>query len=444
LSAPKVGQEGTSSKPAIVLLNIRQLVTLRAPEATLRPRRGGELKELGIIENGAVLCAGGKLISVGTTRQALRDSWFRKTRKNILEIDCAGKVAFPGFVDSHTHPAFVSPRLDDFEKRITGATYEQIAEQGGGIRSSIEAVRAAAKSELAQRIVAAFHEMLAHGTTAVEAKSGYGLSSETELKSLRAIRLAASRWPGTVVSTFLGAHAVPADYLDRPQQYLRLVCEEMIPQVAEKKLARFVDVFCDRGAFSEEDSLKIFAAAQRRGFGLRAHISQLVRTSLAKLLSFNPASLDHLDHVNEADISDLVKGQTVATLLPGANYFLGLRQYPSARKLIDAGVAVALATDFNPGSSPTPSLPFVMSLACTHMRMSPAEAIAAATFNGACALRVQDRKGSIEPGKDADIAIFDIRDYREIGYWVAANRCEMVLANGELTIPPRGVTSSRR
>ena len=386
-----------------------------------------------------MFCAAGKVISVGTTRQALRDPWFRKNRKNILEIDCSGKVAFPGFVDSHTHPAFVSPRLGDFEKRIAGNTYEQIADEGGGIRSSVEAVRAAAKSELAQRILAAFDEMLAQGTTTVEAKSGYGLSCEAELKSLQAIRLAAAQWPGTVVSTFLGAHAVPVDYADRPRQYLRLVCEEMIPQVAERKLARFVDVFCDRGAFSEEDSLKVFAAAQRFGFGLRAHTSQLVRTSLAKLLSFEPASLDHLDHVDDTDISDLVKSQTVATLVPGANYFLGLEQYPPARRLIDAGVAVALATDFNPGSSPTASLPFVMSLACTHMRMSPAEAIAAATVNGACALRLQDRKGSIEPGKDADIAIFDIRDYREIAYWIAANRCEMVLANGELTIPAREV-----
>jgi len=391
-----------------------------------------------------VLCAGGKVVSVGTTREALGDPWFRTHRKNILEIDCSGKVAFPGFVDSHTHPAFVCPRLADFEKRIAGTTYEQIAEEGGGIRSSVDAVRSTSKDELARRILAAFHEMLAQGTTAVEAKSGYGLSSDAELKSLRAIRLAASQWPGTVVSTFLGAHAVPVEYAEHPQRYLRLICEQMIPQVAERKLAHFVDVFCDRGAFSEVESLKIFAAAQRHGFGLRAHTSQLVRTSLAKLLSFDPASLDHLDRVDATDISNLAKSQTVATLVPGANYFLGLRDYPSARKLIDTGVAVALATDFNPGSSPTASLPFVISLACTHMRMSPAEAIVAATINGACALRMQYRKGSIEPGKDADIAIFDIRDYREIAYWVAANRCEMVLANGQLTIGSRGVASKQR
>jgi imidazolonepropionase len=196
-------------------------------------------------------------------------------------------------------------------------------------------------------------------------------------------------------------------------------------------LAQFVDVFCDRGAFSEEDSLRIFAAARKNKLQVRAHVSQLTRTPLAKLLAMNPASLDHVDHVDETDISQLARSSTVATLVPGANYFLG-HKYPPARKLIDAGVAVALATDFNPGSSPTPSMPFVLSLACTQMKMSPAESISAATINGACALNLQHTKGSIEPGKDADIAIFDVVDYREVAYWVATNRCSNTLLNGGL------------
>jgi imidazolonepropionase len=425
----------SSSKPdsrrPLLLVNIGQLLTLRSASRNDGPRRGAELKDLGIIKDGAVLCVGGKITSVGTTKDALKDSWIKKNRKTTLEIDCAGRVVLPGFVDSHTHPAFVSPRLVDFEKRIAGATYEQIAEAGGGIRSSIESVRKSKTRDLDGSILSGFREMLIHGTTTVEAKSGYGLSLDSELKSLEAIRTAAIQWPGTVVSTLLGAHVVPAEFKDRPHEYVRIVCEEMIPQAGKRKLAHFVDVFCDRGAFSESDSVSIFAAARKHGLGVRAHVSQLARTPLEKLLSFDPASLDHVDHVDETDIALLIRSNTVATLVPGANYFLGLEKYPPARKLIDAGVAVALATDFNPGSSPTTSMPFVLSLACTHMKMSPAEALTAATTNGAWALNRQSSKGSIEPGKDADIAIFGATDYREIPYWVAMNRCEMVVADGQ-------------
>ena len=379
-----------------------------------------------------MLCVAGKVASVGTTKDALRDQWLKRNRKKIIELDCTGKVALPGFVDSHTHPAFISPRLIDFEKRIAGATYEQIAESGGGIRSSVEAVCGASKELLAKRISSALDQMLAGGTTTVEAKSGYGLSCDSELKSLEAIRLAASRWPGTVVPTLLGAHVVPAEFTGRPAEYVRSICEQMIPQTARRKLARFVDVFCDRGAFSEEDTLRIFSSAEKSGLKVRAHVSQLVRTPLAKLLTFAPVSLDHVDQIDDVDISHLARSRTIATLVPGANYFLGLDEYPPARRLIDAGVAVALATDFNPGSSPTASMPFVLSLACTQMKMSPAEAIAAATINGACALELQATKGSIESGKDADIAVFKVHDYREIPYWVAANTCELVLAQGEI------------
>ncbi|OLE14076.1 MAG: imidazolonepropionase [Acidobacteria bacterium 13_1_20CM_4_56_7] len=418
-----------SDKP-VLLLNISQLLTLSSPSGNTGPRRGPELNQFGIIEDGAVLCVAGKIVSIGTTREAMRDPWIKKNRKQLIEIDCGGKVVLPGFVDSHTHPAFVSPRLVDFEKRIAGASYEEIAEAGGGIRSSIEAVRAADKAELANKILSALREMMAQGTTTVEAKSGYGLSLGSELKSLEAIQLAAMQWPGTVIPTLLGAHVVPAEFKNRPQKYVDLICEQMIPQVAKRKLARFVDVFCDRGAFSEQDSLKIFAAAKKNGLQVRAHVSQLARTPLANLLAMNPVSLDHVDHVDESDISNLARSSTVATLVPGANYFLGLELYPPARKLIDGGVALALATDFNPGSSPIASMPFVLSLACTQMKMSPAEAIAASTINAACALQLQDTKGSIEPGKDADIAIFNVRDYREIPYWAASNRCDLVIACG--------------
>ena len=416
-----------NSPETLFLYNIGQLLTLRGDYV---PRRGRQLGELAIIEDAAVLCSAGKIVSVGKTRDAVRDRWVRRNKKNLVEIDCRGKVACPGFVDSHTHPVFVTPRIADFEQRIAGATYEEIASAGGGIRSSLDAVRSAPASVLQKHVLVALNHMQAQGTTTVEAKSGYGLSLESEFKSLQAIRGASRSWPGTVVSTLLAAHVVPPEFATRPQEYVRLICNKIIPQVAQRRLASFVDVFCDRGAFSEQDSIQVFESAKKHGLETRAHVSQLTRTPLDALLRFGPASVDHVDHVSDSDVSLLARSDTVATLVPGANYFLGLHTYPPARELIDAGVAIALATDYNPGSSPTLSMPFVLSLACTHMKMSPGEAIAAATINGACALRMQRHKGSIEPGKDADLALFDVKDYREIAYWIAADLGQTVIANG--------------
>jgi imidazolonepropionase len=417
---------------ALLLLNIGQLLTLRSACGNGAPRRGARLRDLGILKDAAVLCVGGKIVSVGTSKDALHDSWLKKHRRRVVEIDCTGKVVLPGFVDSHTHPVFVSPRLVDFEKRIEGASYEQIAAAGGGIRSSLEAVRSAPRRKLADAVLAALSSMAAHGTTTVEAKSGYGLTLESEIKSLEAIREAASQWPGTVVASLLGAHVVPAEFQGCSQKYVEIVCKEMIPRIARQKLAQFVDVFCERGAFSATETEQIFAAASDNGLRVRAHVGQLSETALQPFLPFRPASFDHMDHVSDQDIAALAKVETVATLVPGANYFLGLKDYPGARRLIDAGVAVALATDFNPGTSPTISMPMAMSLACTHMKMSPAEAIAAATINGAAALQLAGRKGSVEAGKDADLAVFEVADHREIPYWFGSNRCTTTVANGEV------------
>ena len=415
------------SKP-LLLLNIRQLLTMRS--VAPGPRRGPALSDLGILESAAVLCLAGKIVSVGTTKDALRDPWLKKNRKKIIELDCRGRVVLPGFVDSHTHPVFTLARLVDFEKRISGASYEEIAEAGGGIRASIEGVRKASKAALTKKVFAALADLAGHGTTTVEAKSGYGLDLESELKSLEAIRAAAREWPGTVVPTFLGAHAVPPEYRGRSQHYVDLVCDEMIPAVAKHKLAQFVDVFCDHGAFSADETAQIFTAAEKHGLAVRAHMGQLSETRLGPLLRYQPASLDHMDHVNDADLPALAQSDTIATFVPGANYFLGLSKYPDARRFIEAGVAVALATDYNPGSSPTLSMPMALSLACTHMKMSPAEAISAATINGAWALRLAGCKGSVEPGKDADLAVFDASDYREIPYWFGGNRCLLTIING--------------
>jgi len=268
----------------------------------------------------------------------------------------------------------------------------------------------------------------------VEAKSGYGLSTEDEIKSLEAIRDAARRWPGTVASTLLAAHVVPAEFAGREDEYVRKICEKIIPLARKKKLAQYVDVFCERGAFTLEQSERIFAVARKHGLGTRAHIGQFSATRLAELLKHQPSSLDHLDCVDADDLALLAAGNTIAVLLPGANYFLGHKAFPDARRLIDAGVAVALATDYNPGTSPTPSLPFVMSLACTHMKMTPAEAIAATTVNAAWALGVQQGKGSIEAGKDADLAVFDVEDYREIAYWFGWNRCDEMVVAGQVVL----------
>jgi imidazolonepropionase len=425
----------TDKSPYLLLANIGQLVTLRG-NAT--PRRGRDLQEIGLIKDAVVLCGGGKILAAGTQRELLRDPWLRTNRKKVKELDCRGRAVIPGLIDCHTHPVFAEPRLVDFEKRIGGAGYEEIAAAGGGIRSSVAAVRKASRGDLTKKVLAALNAMLEQGTSVVEAKSGYGLTLEDEIKSLEAIRDASRQWPGEVVPTLLAAHVVPQEYAGKADDYVKKVCDEMIPLAAKKKLAKYVDVFCDRGAFTQEQSEKVLAAAHKHGLGTRAHVCQFTAAKLKPLLEYQPASFDHMDCLQPEDISLMAQRETVAVLLPGANYFLGHKDFPDARRLIDAGVPLALATDYNPGTSPTPSMPFVMSLACTHMKMTPAEAITAATINAACALRMQDRKGSLEAGKDADAAVFDVKDYREIAYWFAWDRCvEMVVAGRVVALDSR-------
>lgn len=411
----------------LLLTNIGQLLTLRGGAG---PRRGRELGELNIVEDASVLCAAGKIVSVGSRKEALRDGWLR--RNKVDEIDCGGGVVLPGFVDSHTHPVFAAPRLIDFEKRIAGANYEEIAKAGGGIGSSLATTREASRSALVNVVLSTLREMAAQGTTTVEAKSGYALDVAGELKSLEALKSVVVQWRGTVVPTLLGAHIVPSEFKDKREQYVRAVCEEMIPVAAKRNLARFVDVFVERGAFSLDEARRVFAAARKHGLDVRAHVCQLTPATVGPLMEFDPASFDHMDYVSDDELPLLAKSNTVATLLPGALYFLGLSRYPAARQMIDAGVAIALATDYNPGTSPTSNMQMVLSLACTQMKMSPAEAIAAATINGAHALRLGDKKGSIEPGKDADFAVFAVKDHREICYWFGSNLCGMTIIGGEV------------
>ena len=415
----------------LLLTNIGQLLTLRADGSG--PRRGPAMRELAIVEDAAVLCGAGRIISVGRAKDALKDPWLKKNKKRVREIDCEGRVVLPGFVDSHTHPVFATPRLIDFEQRNSGASYEQISAAGGGIRASIDGVRKASRKQLADHVLRALRLMAQQGTTTVEAKSGYGLSAQSEIKSLEAIRDAAKQWPGTVVATLLAAHTVPPEFWARREEYVRLICEKIVPVVAGRRLARYCDVFCETTAFTETESREILRCAAQHGLEPRAHVCQLSAPKagfISSLLKSSPASLDHLDHLTEDDTRELSASSTIAALVPASNYFLGLGHYPPARALIDAGAAVALATDFNPGTSPTPSMPFVLSLASTQMKMTPAEAITAATINGAYALGLGERKGSIEAGKDADLAIFDVRDYREICYWFGTNLCRTTIASG--------------
>jgi imidazolonepropionase len=411
----------------LLLANIGQLV-----QTLCRiPARRKDMRAIECVEKAAVFIQGDKIIGMGEADFILPHPVFKDAESKTQVIDCGGRVVMPGLVDPHTHPVFAGPRLVDFEKRIKGASYEQIAKAGGGIRASVATVRASEEEQLAQRVRSALDRMLEHGTTTVECKSGYGLSLEAELKSLRAIRRVAKTWPGTVVSTFLGAHAVPAEYQKKRSDYIALVCQQMIPAVARERLAYFVDVFIERSAFTTAEAVRIFEAATTSGLRVRAHVGQLSTAELKPLMRFQPASLDHLDLVRDADLRPLAKSGTVAVLVPGANYFLG-KAYPPARKLIDAGVPVALATDYNPGTSPMLNMQMAMSLACTQMRMTPAEAIIAATVNAAHSLDLGPSKAFIEPNRDADLAIFDAEDYREIPYWFGSNRCWMTITKGKL------------
>lgn len=350
------------------------------------------------------------------------------------ELDLDGRVVLPGFVDSHTHLIHAASRAEEYELKIAGASYEEIAHKGGGILNSVKKLRAATTETLKERARRALAQFAACGTTTIEAKSGYGLDVENEMKILWLHKELAAEQPLDIVSTFLGAHVVPAEYRGTSagvKRYIALLTEKLIPEIAKEKLAEFCDVFCDRGAFTSEQAKHILEAGRRYGLVPKLHADQLSRTGAAPLaVKLGAASCDHLEQVNSSDITALAKSQTVATLLPGCDFHLGLKHYAPARKLIDAGAILALATDYNPGTSPTVSMPMILSLACTQLRMTPAEAITAATVNAAYALRRDKQIGSLGVGKLADLAIFEVADYREIPYYFGVNSCWMTIKRG--------------
>jgi imidazolonepropionase len=405
---------------SLALLHASQLVTLAGPR---HPRVGKELSELGIIREGGILIRDGKVDIVGPSDE------IEKKSGDAEVVDLGGRVALPGFVDAHTHLVFGGNRLDDFERRARGETYEQIAKAGGGIWSTVEKTRAASEDQLFEAAEKRVGWFLKCGTTTIEAKSGYGLTLEDELKILRVIWRLNDGTPLTIVPTFLGAHAVPRE--TSPDKYVDLVIDEMLPRVAEEKLAEFCDVFCERGYFDVEQSRRILSAAQKLGLKLRGHVDQLSNSGGAKLMAeLGAVTADHLEKTDERGIGALKTAKVQPVLLPGSVYALGSTTYPRGREMIDAGLAVVLATDFNPGSSPTPSMPMVLSLACTQMKMSPAEAISAATINAAYSLNRGESIGSLESGKLANIAVFDCEDYRELAYWFGIPQTHSVCARG--------------
>ena len=374
----------------------------------------------------------GRVAAVGTRLEVER----RSEAKTAEKLDLAGRVVLPGFVDSHTHLIHAASRAEEYELKIQGASYEQIARKGGGILNSVQKLRSATADALKHRARAALEAFASHGTTTVEAKSGYGLDTASELKILALQKELRQEQPVDIVSTFLGAHVVPPEFrgtADGADRYTSLVIDKMLPEVARQDLAEFCDVFCDRGAFAREPAKRVLLAGKRHGLAPRLHAEQLSRTRATLLgVELGAASCDHLEQVNLTDIRALAESRTAATLLPGCDFHLGWNNYAPARKLIDAGAIVALATDYNPGTSPTVSMPMILSLACTQLRMTPAEAITAATINAAYALQREKIVGSIEVGKQADLAVFEVEDYREIPYYFGENRCWMTLKRGEI------------
>ena len=420
---------------SLAVINCSQLVTLSGVH---RPRAGADLRQLAIIEDGALLVRGELIEAVGRRREI----------ESLISGDCEvvdarRRVVMPGFVDAHTHPVFAGMRANEFEQRASGATYREIAARGGGIRSTVRVTRNASQSDLVKAGKRYADWFLRSGTTTLEAKSGYGLTLEDELKILRAIKQLNEETALSYVPTFLGAHDTPSEYGSRRGMYVNLVINEMLPRVAAEKLAEYCDVFCEQGVFTTDESWQILSAARCHGLGLRVHADQLSLSGGAKLAAeLNATTADHLEHTDVTGIMALHAAKVQPVLLPGSVYALGSSQYPAARQMIDAGLAVVLATDFNPGSSPTPSMTMVLSLACTQMKMTPAEAISAATINAAYSLGRGGEIGSLEKGKRADFVIHEASDYRELAYFFGIEHPWRVYASGKLAFA-RSVSEAR-
>ena len=410
----------------ILIHNASQLVTVASFGEKFK--RGKKQGEIFIIENGSVLVEDGKIAWVGKASE-----FNFKLYDEVKIVDVSGKVVMPGFVDSHTHLVFAGTRENEFDLRIKGFTYQQIAQMGGGILSTVEKTRKATKEELFKTSQRYAFKALANGTTTIEIKSGYGLNLEDEIKILE-IANDLNENPIHTVATFLGAHAIPPEFKEQKDEYVKFIIEKVIPEVSKRKLAKFCDVFCETGYFTPEDSEKLLNSAKKFGLLPKIHAEQFSNYGGVKVgVKAGAISIDHLENISDEDIEILSKSNSVAVLLPGVPFFLNY-QYPPARKLIDSGVPVAIATDFNPGSCMSLNMQLMLTIACTQMKMTIEEAITASTLNSACALGLSDTCGSIEVGKRADIAVFNANDYRMIPYFFGENHVDKVFVGGILKI----------
>lgn len=402
----------------LLFVNAAQVVTCAGPA---RARKGAEMRDPGILRNTAVAVSNGRIAVIGGSRD-LQDAY-----PGAEIVDCRGGVLTPGLVDSHTHAVFGKPRFEEHEQRAEGHDYMEIAKRGGGIHASVRDFRERSEDELYDLAVPRVRELASYGTTTLEIKSGYGLAVEDELKSLRVIGRLAARLPIRIVATWLGGHEIPPEYRSseaRRAEFLDLLIKEMLPKVVAQGIARFADVFCEPGVFTIDETRRILEASREAGLGLKLHADELKPSGGAELAaSLNAVSADHLGAISEKGIAALAKSQTVATLLPGTMLFLGKAKQAPARALIDAGAAVALATDFNPGTSPTVNFPLMLTLGVSQLRMSLAEALTAATVNGAAALALAGETGQIAPGFAADLSLFAVADVRELPYWYGARLC---------------------
>ena len=405
-----------------LFVHCKELVTL-ADGDPLGPRRRDAMRRLGVIEDGAIAVSGGRIVAVGPTDRVARD------HRAAEELDLSGFVVLPGFVDCHTHPVFAKTREDEFHMRCAGADYMAIAAAGGGILSSMRAVREMSLDELAQHTEQHLWGFAANGTTTVECKTGYGLSIADEEKSLLALELAAAEVPLTLKRTFLGAHEVPPEYREDREAYVRLVCEQMLPKLAAR--ADYCDVFAEPGVFDRDQTHRILSAAKAAGLRLRMHADEIQPMGGAELaVELGAASADHLGRISDEGIRCLAGSDTVGVLLPGTLFFLGKTNYAPARRMIDAGCAVALATDFNPGSCFTQSMTLIQTIACVQTKMTAEEVITASTINAAFSLQLDGEVGTLHPGKRADLCILDLPSWRGIGYAFGGNPVAMTVKNG--------------
>lgn len=417
------------SKP-IFIKHANQMITLKG--SSKQPLTKEKMSELHIIEDGAVWIEEGRIKSAGTTAELQAEYQSRLQEAEI--IDATGKILLPGLVDPHTHLVYAGSREEEFNMRLNGATYMEIMNNGGGIHATTSMTRNASEEELVDASLVRLDRFLRHGVTTIEAKSGYGLDWETERKQLTAARKVDELHPVDVVSTFMGAHAVPAEYKENPDAFIDLVIEEMLPKVAEEKLAEFNDIFCERGVFTPEQSRKLLEAGKQHGLIPKIHADEIEPYEGAELAAeVGAISADHLLRASDKGMEMMAEKGVIGVLLPGTAFFL-MAEAARGRHMIDKGVPVALSTDCNPGSSPTCSMPFMMNLACMHMGLTPAEAIAAATVNAAHAINRADEVGSIEPGKKADLLLLNVPNYMQMQYHYGMNHTDTVIKNGEVVV----------